>query len=31
MLFNMNLLFDERFLSADELLVFKKKNVVFYI
>lgn len=29
MLFNMNLLFDERFLSVDELLVFEKKKVVF--
>lgn len=29
MLFNMNLLFDERFLSVDELLVLEKKKVVF--
>lgn len=29
MLFNMNLLFDERFLSVDELLVLEKMKVVF--
>ena len=30
MLFNMNLLFDETFLSVDELLVFLKKECCFF-